>query len=211
MKEKMNFAKVTCLIMFWASIVFCIAHLVVVACDSASVEIESMVLNVVPYGLPIALFAYANRLIRKDCWKKTDTVFVSLFSLCYLVMAIHVTIEFAVPPFDFVAVYFNVPILYMIPLVAIAIVWAIVHMRPDKQSPKGQKVLFFLPLIAFAAMLVHCGIVCIVEACRNVQTSFPWWTTPLIVGVCYLLGIVVLMAAYAIFYGVQKRRLQIAK
>ncbi len=181
-----------------------VAHLIWIIAYSAAgrfaVDVQSMLLNILPYGIPIAAFALSLRLVARaeKMWGISDVVFFSLILLTFVAMALHVTIEGVIG--DFIAVYFNVPIVYAIPLAAIGIVWLIVRARPRGDLPKVGKILYFVPIAVLAAMVVHCGILSAVALSRmTTTTGASWWVIPLAFGLLYLLVAFVLFGVYALY------------
>lgn len=187
-------------VLFWVSIAAAVIHFVWAAVVSRQGGgLQGALLNVLPYGLPILTFALVRRALRRaePCWGRADILFAALFSLCYLAMIVHVTVGGIAGDFDHV--YYNMPLLYAIPLAAVGLVWAAVRIRPTAEMPVAGKILYALPFAALAAMCIHCGTLAIIEGMRGVTSSFPWWAAPLLCSIPYLLAALALFGAYAVY------------
>lgn len=208
---KINFHKLLSDVLCWLSIAFAVAHFIWCA-GVGYFDLQSLLLNVIPYGVPVFTFVLVRREFRRESprWNKADTVFYVLLTLIYLAMILHVTVQGIIA--DFTNVYFNVPIIYSIPITLTDVLWLIIRMKPEPHSTVIVKILYTLPLITIVTMVVHCGVLLIIEWTRNInnngfpQTSFPWWGMPLLFGILYLLGVVLLFALYVLYRYVQNRK-----
>lgn len=200
--------KIIAEIALWLSVAAAAVHLIWYAVIAGGYfDIQSLLLlNVLPYGVPILTFALVRREIRREPlrWNIADTVFGAIVLLCYFAMVINVTVEGCTG--DFAGVYFNVPLLYAIPLCITGMTWLFVRMKPKADMPVIGKVLYALPLAAIAAMFVHCGILSIEALTSKAITSFPWWTAPFFCGIMYLIAVFLLFVLYALYYSVLKRK-----
>lgn len=170
-------------------------------------NMQSFLLNLLPYGLPILTFALVWRALKKEqsCWCMADTVLGALFSLSFIAMAVHITAAGIVG--DFHSAYFNISIYYTIPFGLLGLVWLIVRMRPRKDSPLAGKILFVLPLAALAAMVIHCAVFTINGLIEGFGTSgAPWAIYLLIFAVVYVTISLLLLAVYAVYRAVLRRR-----
>ena len=192
--------------MLFLSVLVAIAHVVMLfLSNSMAIGLESMILNVIPYGLPILIFYLARRGCKKRSkpWSKRGGLMMALFIVCFLVMSAHVTLAFFSAKESFVNVYFNVPILYTVPLLLLAILWA--ALKPDFKTRSKKKTFFnVLPWILILAMLAHCCVVSAIALCSTeVTTSAPWWVSPLLISLAY---IPLIALAFLIKYAIHKRR-----
>ena len=170
-------------------------------------NMQSFLLNLLPYGLPILTFALVWRGLKKEqpSWCAADTVLSALFSLSFIAMAVHVTIAGALQ--GMANVYFNLPVIYAVPLCLFALIWLAVRLRPQTGAVTVQKVLYALPVLPLAAMAVHCGILCVTELSRDTMaSSAPWWVLPLAVAMLYLCIALLLLAVYAVYCAVLRRK-----
>ena len=194
--------------MLFLSVFVAVAHFVMLfVSNDMAIELESMILNVIPYGLPIFLFYLARRACKKDAkaWSGRGGFMMALFIVCFLVMSAHVTLGFFSAKESFINVYFNVPILYTVPLLLLAILWAALKTsyktRPAKKTFFGK-----LPWLLLLAMLVHCCVVSVIALCgTEVTTSAPWWVSPLLISLAYIPFIAL---AFVIKNAIHKRRLR---
>lgn len=190
------------------SVIFTAAHLIWFATflTTHSIGFGSLLLIVIAYGMPLAIFTFAFRLTRRDSavWKVADTMFLSATAAIFIAMAVHTTIDGVVKG-DFFNSYFNIPIIYAIPTAVIGIVWLLTHTRPTKSDTLCPKILYFLALSAIAVMIIHCGTLCLVNIADNGTTGAPWWVLPLAFGLGYLVLALLLYIAFYICKKVRRR------
>lgn len=190
------------------SVIFTAAHLIWFATflTTHSIGFGSLLLIVIAYGMPLAIFTFAFRLTRRDSalWKVADTMFLSVTAAIFIAMAVHTTIDGVVKG-DFFNSYFNIPIIYAIPTAVIGIVWLLTHTRPTKSDTLCPKILYFLALSAIAVMIIHCGTLCLVNLADNGTTGAPWWVLPLAFGLGYLVLALLLYIAFYICKKVRRR------
>lgn len=194
--KKLKTASVTVL---WAAVAAAAAHFVWVAAIGASIDFGSIFLNIVSYGVPVLVFVLAARLFgrEKSAAGMADAVFFALGASVYFAMALHVTIAGAVG--DMLSEYLNVPVCYLPFIAAIGLVWLFVRIRPAADAGRVHKVLYALPVVSLAEMVIHCGALCIAELVRDGSvSSAPWWTMPLVCGLCYLVAALVLSGVYVV-------------
>lgn len=188
-------------IMICLSAVFAVAHFIWCMVDGRF-DLQSLMLNVIPYGLPIIIFVVVRCGFQRENprWDKSDSVFAILFSLIYLAMVLHVTFAGAIS--DFADIYFNVPVIYAIVIAFTGLAWGIARTKPNADTSVIFKVLYVLVILTLAAMVVHCGILFIGEWIRMRNTtsipssSFPWWTMPLLIALLYIVFAGVLFFVY---------------
>ncbi len=95
--------------------------------------------------------------------------------------------------------------IYTIPIMLFGFVWLITRAIPVAGTPMLGRGLYGIPFLVIVAMVLHCGIIGIVEAVNaSASTGAPWWTMLLIVGVLYILGAVLSYIPYAIYRRVKK-------
>ncbi len=167
----------------------------------------SLPLNIVAYGLPILLSAWACREWKKEQprWHTEDNVLGGLLTASFVAMVIHVTVEAFLS--DIINSYFNLPLIYTIPIALLGLAWWMIRMKPTADTDRLGKILFALPPLAICAMIVHCSIACIIELFREpFTTSFPWWTMPLLIGLIYLVATLLLLIPYLVYTAIQKRK-----
>ena len=203
-------------LLFFLSIGFTILHLIfVVISNTMSIGIESVLLNVIPYGLPILVFSSTSRTCRTDKprWRKAGFIMMTLFALSFLAMSAHVTLAFFFSKEAFINIYFNIPILYAIPMILFALLWVAMKKAPEKRAGEKTRVgkfLSALPVLVLIAMLVHCGVVSAIEIYRQVSgpltTSFPWWVLPLLIAFWYIVALALALVVRGIYNFVQKRK-----
>ena len=183
--------------------------------NTMEVGIESFLLNVIPYGLPILVFSLASRASGKGKprWSKAGANMMALFVLSFLVMSAHVTIAYFASKQDFINTYFNVPLLYAVPLLLFALLWLAMKKAPEQKESKktiGDKIINGLPVALLIAMLIHCGVVAIIDAVRLMNkpmaTSFPWWAAPLLIALAYIAAIGVSLLIRGIYNYFQRHR-----
>ncbi len=204
-------------VLWLLSIVAAVAHLawcVIESIDRFSIGIESFLLNVLPYGIPMVAFARARGRYKKEEARpaKGEGVFGVLFALSYLVMLAHVTAaglstDKLGNPVAFINVYFNIPIIYLVPMALFGIADMHARAKPSKDATKTAKILYALPLVLLWGMVGHCGIVCAIEYTnRSLSSSAPWWIMPLVIGFAYLAAALVFCGVYAAYRCATKRR-----
>ena len=190
------------------SVIFTAAHLIWFATflTTHSIGFGSLLLIVIAYGMPLAIFTFAFRLTRRDSavWKVADTMFLSVTAAIFIAMAVHTTIDGVVKG-DFFNSYFNIPIIYAIPTAVIGVAWLLARTRPTKNDKVCPKILYFLALSAIAVMVIHCGTLCLVNLADNGTTGAPWWVLPLAFGLGYLVLALLLYIAYYICKKVRRR------
>ena len=194
------------------SVAVAAAHFVWVLCAGQSIDGQGFLFAALGYGLPIAVFALAHNLLRKETprWSVSDGVFGGVFLILYLSMAICVTAVGLSKGIYYA--FYNLPLLYLCAFVCLGIAWGTIRMRPRTDASAAKKVLFVLPLAALCAMVVHVVILGAAEYIRFVSastlpaTSAPWWTLPLLVAAIYLLAALVLFALYALSRAVSRKR-----
>lgn len=203
-----NGYKTAAAVLFALSVAVTAAHFLwTIGDEEHALDLGGFLLNVLPYGLPILTYALAWRALRREeaRWCMADTVLGILFTLSFLAMAVHVTAAGALQ--GMADVYFNLPVVYAIPLSLLALVWLAVRLRPQAEASVAKKVLFALPVLPLAAMAVHCGILCVTELSReSLAGSAPWWTLPLVFALLYLIGAALLVAVYAIYCAAARHR-----
>lgn len=210
MNQKTNRIVAGIALMF--SVAVAAAHFVWVLCAGQSVDGQGFLFAALGYGLPIAVFALAHNLLRKETprWSVSDGVFGGVFLLFYLSMAVCVTAVGLSKGIYYA--FYNLPLLYLCAFVCLGIAWGTVRMRPRADASAANKVLFALPLSALCAMVVHVVILGAAEYIRFVSasplpaTSAPWWTIPLLVAAIYLLAALILFALYAVSRAVSRKR-----
>lgn len=206
----MKYNKLIINILFWFSIAATCGQLIWVLLDMIIYKQDafgSLFLNVIAYGLPILVSAWACREWKKEQprWHMEDNVLGGLLALSFIVMVIHVTIYGLLS--DFINSYFNLPIIYTIPIVLFGFVWWIVRIKPTSDTKLLGKILYALPIITICAMIVHCTISCIVEIIKtSIASGAPWWVMPLIIGLIYLVVALLLLIPYLIYTKIQKRK-----
>ena len=168
---------------------------------------QNVFFSLIPYGISILTFALVWRALcrAQPCWCAADTVLGILFSLSFLAMAVHATVEGIVG--RMVDVYPNLPFYYLIALGILAFVWLVVRVRPGKGAPVAGKVLYALPVAALAAMAVHCIAICIAQMVREGgATGAPSWAEQLLCVVAYLAAALVLLAVYGVYRLIRRRK-----
>ena len=195
----------------------CVAflHLIfLVISNTMAVGIESILLNVIPYGLPIFVFASAVGACREDKarWSKAGFVMMTVFVLSFLAMSAHVTIAYVISRQSFINTYFNVPLLYAVPLLLFAMLWLATKKTPEQKKVKKtiwDKIFNRLPVALLIAMIIHCVVVAIIDAVRLMNnalaTSAPWWVMPLLIALAYIAAIGVALLIRGI-YNYAKRK-----
>ena len=196
------------------SIMVTILHLVfMLISNTMSVGIESLLLNAIPYGLPILVFSSCWRHCREaqPRWTRKGFWMAALFILTFLAMNAHVTLAFFFSKDAFINTYFNVPILYLVPLLIFWMLWlAMKGRKVKKQKTKVGKFFDKLPLVCLVVMLIHCGIVSGMEIYRQMNrplaTSAPWWVSPLLVSLVYVVVIGLALLIKGIYHRVKAKR-----
>ena len=158
------------------------------------VDIQSLILNVIPYGLPILIFALASRQSSGSTpdWSIAGNVNMTLFALTFVAMSAHVTLAYFFSEESFINVYFNVPIIYSAPLLLFAILWAGTKNSLQNSAEQGilGRIINSLPTLLVIAMVINVVVVSVVEIIRQsgdmLFTSAPWWVSPLLVAFCYV-------------------------
>lgn len=200
--------------LFFLSIAVTLAHAVWYLVPFCSPEppytfglADFLVPLLLPYGVPVLTFALVWRALcrAQPRWCAADTVLGILFSLSFLAMAVHATVEGIVG--RMVDVYPNLPFYYLIALGILAFVWLVVRVRPGKGAPVTGKVLYALPVAALAAMAVHCIAICIAQMVREGgATGAPSWAEQLLCVVAYLAAALVLLAVYGVYCLIRRRK-----
>lgn len=167
----------------------------------------SLPLNIIAYGLPVLLSVWACREWKKEQprWHTEDNVLGGLLTASFVAMVVHVTIYALLS--DILYSYFNLPLIYTIPITLFGLVWWIVRIKPTTQATKISKILYLLPIVTICAMIIHCTISCIVETIRiSTATGAPWWVMPLVIGLIYLGATLLLLIPYLVYTSIQKRK-----
>lgn len=167
----------------------------------------SLPLNIIAYGLPVLLSVWACREWKKEQprWHMEDNVLGGLLAASFVAMVVHVTVEAFLS--DMINSYFNLPLIYTIPISIFALAWWMIRIKPTAETDRVGKILFALPPLAICAMIVHCSIACVIELFREPSsTSFPWWTMPLLIGLIYLGATLLLLIPYLVYTSIQKRK-----
>ncbi len=194
-------------ILFWTSIIAAVAHLIWCAFDKMSIGIESIFLNVLPYGIPIFAFARARK---GEAVSRADNVLCTLFSLSYLAMIVHVTVAGIIDNDSFTNIYLNLPLIYLFPITLFGLGWMLVHTMPRKGSRVMHKILYTVLLLVIGAMVLHCGIVAVRSIIRYasgpIATSFPWWASALYTFLYYVIPVLAVLLIYGLYYWFINRR-----
>lgn len=203
-------------ILYASAVCVAFLHLIFLTISNTmAVGIESFFLNVIPYGVPIFAFASALNACREDKprWSKAGFILMTLFVLSFLVMSAHVTIAYFVSKQSFINTYFNVPLLYAVPLLLFAMLWLATKKAPEQKKVKKtiwDKIFNRLPVALLIAMLIHCGVVAIIDAVRLMNnalaTSAPWWVMPLVIALAYIAAIGVALLIRGIYNYAQRHR-----
>ena len=198
------------------TIAFIVFHFMLLFTCTGSVYTQSLSVVLISYGFPILMAALAWNEGCKDrnVWEKAGVVMAVLFAVSYLVMVLHVTIAFMVRSYDYMNIYFNVPLWYAVPMYIFAILWAltkrnpVIEMNPRERTVVG-KIIDAVPVVLLIVMLIHCGVVAIIDAVRLMNkpmaTSFPWWAAPLLIALAYIAAIGVSLLIRGI-YNYAKRK-----
>lgn len=201
--------KKLCIALLYIAIFFAVLHLSFLLINQQFVDIQSLLLNVIPYGLPILVCSLAVKDSRgnKPLWSNAGFVLAILFGVCYVSMVTHITLMYIIgcvvlKSVSYANLYFNVPIIYGIAMTVLFVFWLMkksackIHNneQTDNKKTSGQlitgKVLFWLPVALTAIMIVNCSILLAIGFSREsgeiLSTSFPTWATALITCIIYL-------------------------
>lgn len=199
------------------TIAFTVFHFTLLFTCTQTLHTQSLSIILISYGFSILMAALAWNEGCKDrnVWKKAGVVMAALFAVSFLAMALHVTIAFMVRSYDYMNIYFNVPLWYAVPMYIFAILWAltkrnpIIEMNPRERTLAG-KMIDAVPVALLIAMLIHCGVVAIIDAVRLMNkpmaTSFPWWAAPLLIALAYIAAIGVSLLIRGIYNYFQRHR-----
>ena len=155
-----------------------------------SLGIGSYLLNVIPYLLPIAVALFV--------FFKKEIIIYSVFYTIYLAMILHVTILAMIV--GIVDAYFNIPLIYGILLLLSLIILVMVVKNPREASVLS-KSLYGMIFISLVAMVIHSGVVLILDfnhfrSQPVPSSSAPWWIIGLLVASSYLLVCILLSIVY---------------
>ncbi len=167
-----------------------------------SLGIGSYLLNVIPYLLPIAVALFV--FFKKEVLKK-EIIIYSVFYTIYLAMILHVTILAMIV--GIVDAYFNIPLIYGIPLLLSLIILVMVVKNPREASVVS-KSLYGMIFISLVAMVIHSGVVLILDfnhfrSQPVPSSSAPWWIVGLLVASSYLLVCILLSIVY--YFSLKKK------
>lgn len=179
------------------AIFFAVLHFAFLSISAPTVDPQSILLNLFPYGLPILIFALAVRSCATDKprWSRSGIANMTLFALTFIAMSAHVTLAFFYSKNSFINVYFNVPIIYLVPLLLFSILWLGTKNVTMNQGKKGVfgKLISILPKLLLIAMVIHTVIASVAEIVRQSggipSTSAPWWVMPLVISLGYVVAI----------------------
>lgn len=198
--------------LFILAIFVAVLHLVFLGISTPQVDVGSMVMNLIPYGLPILVFASARGACVKDkpSWSRSGFLSMALFSLSFLAMSVHVTYAFFNSSQPFINAYFNLPIIYSAPMLLFAILWIGLKRRV---TVKGQgvfgKFIVASPAIILVAMVIHVVIASVNEIIEQSDglpmTSAPWWVTSLIISLAYIAALTIALLIRAIYNRVREK------
>ncbi|MBP3402183.1 MAG: hypothetical protein J6K85_03885 [Clostridia bacterium] len=198
--------------LFILAIFVAVLHLVFLGISTPQVDVGSMVMNLIPYGLPILVFASARGASVKDkpTWSRSGFLSMALFSLSFLAMSVHVTYAFFNSSQPFINAYFNLPIIYSAPMLLFAILWLGLKRRV---TVKGHgvfgKFIVASPAIILVAMVIHVVIASVNEIIEQSDglpmTSAPWWVTSLIISLAYIAALTIALLIRAIYNRVRKK------
>ncbi len=199
-------------LLFILAIFFAILHFVFLGISAPQVDVGSMVMNLIPYGLPVLVFASARRACANDKprWSRSGFFSMALFALSFLAMSIHVTIAFFYANESFINIYFNLPIIYSVPLLLFAILWLGTKKVVAVRGEAGilGKLITASPAILLVAMIIHVASASIMEIIRQtngpLMTSAPWWVTSLLVSFAYIAAMVIALLVRAIYIHAKK-------
>ncbi|MBQ8302267.1 MAG: hypothetical protein IJX97_01795 [Clostridia bacterium] len=172
-------------------------HFIFLSISTPMVDTQSMLLILLAYGLPIWVFACA----RNDCidgkpsWSKSGFITMALFTLTFIAMSVHVTLAYFLSNEAYINVYFNMPIIYSALLLLFSILWA--GTKNSVKNAAGQgiigKIITRLPATLVVFMTVNVIVVSVIEILNQSgdipSTSAPWWVSPLIIALCYIVAI----------------------
>ena len=194
------------------AVFFPVLHLIFLGISSPTIDVGSMILNLIPYGLPIWMFASARSACVKDkpCWSVSGFVTMALFALSFLAMSIHVTYEFFCSNESFINIYFNLPIIYSVPLLLFAILWIGTKRKVNLNGNIGifGKSIITSPVIVLIAMAIHVAVASINEIIRQSDgipmTSAPWWVTSLIISFIYIIALIIALLIRAAYIRIKR-------
>ncbi len=195
-------------ILFWMMLAATAGHAVWALIEQPA-NVGGVALNMPSYVLPIAVFAWARKELKKEApkWGIADTVCGGLFALCAIAMVAFITVRGALNVYGFISVYLNVALVFLIPISVFGVVWLMVRIKPRKEDGRVAKLLYALPALTVLAMLAHVAIDLIKLATRDsMATSFPWWTGALLLTCAYLPIALVLCGVYAIYRWIKMRK-----
>ncbi len=200
-------------VLFILAIFVAVLHFVFLGISTPQVDVGSIVMNLLPYGLPILVFASARSVCVKDKprWSLSGFVSMTLFALSFIAMSVHVTYAFFYSSESFINVYFNLPIIYFVPLLLFAILWLGTKRRITVQGEIGifGKLIIASPAIILAMMVIHVAIASINEIIQQSDglpmTSAPWWVTSLIISLAYIAALMVALLIRAIYSRIQEK------
>ena len=181
------------------AILIALLHFVFLSISTTMVDTQSLILNLIPYGLPIWIFACArnNCADDKPVWSKSGFVAMVLFALTFVAMSAHVTLAFFLSGEAFINVYFNIPVVYSAPLLLFAVLWAGTKNNRANREEKGfvGRFITILPKILLITMISHTVTVSVIEIVRQSggipSTSAPWWVMPLVISFCSIIAIAI--------------------
>lgn len=199
------------------TIAFTVFHFTLLFTCTQTLHTQSLSIILISYGFSILMAALAWNEGCKDrnVWHKAGVVMAALFAVSFLAMALHVTIAFMVRSYDYMNIYFNVPLWYAVPMYIFAILWAltkrnpIIEMNPRERTVVG-KIIDAVPVVLLIVMGVHVLIVTVKDVIRQITdplaTSFPWWAMPLLIALAYIAAIGVALLIRGIYNYVQRHR-----
>ena len=189
--------KKLCKVFLGFSYLMLVLHLAMLSMGGMMVDVGSLLLLVLPYGLPILIFSLANRSLESGkVWTKARYWMLGLFMASALAMFGHVTLAFFFSKNSFINVLFNVPLFYVLPMMLFALLWAfsVEKVRVEGENKKRGHV---LSTIVAIIMGIHCGYVGITDYLHYIKSgplgsSAPWYLLVLLLAFGYLilLGIV---------------------
>lgn len=200
--------------LFILAIFVAVLHLVFLGISTPQVDVGSMVMNLIPYGLPILVFASARSASVKDkpSWSRSGFLSMALFSLSFLAMSVHVTYAFFNSSQSFINVYFNLPIIYSAPMLLFAILWLGLKRRVTVQGSNGifGKLILASPAVILVAMVIHVVIASINTIIKQSDglptTSAPWWVTSLIIALVYIAILMIALLIRVIYNHIREKR-----
>jgi len=200
--------------LFILAIFVAVLHLVFLGISTPQVDVGSMVMNLIPYGLPILVFASARGACVKDkpSWSRSGFLSMALFSLSFLAMSVHVTYAFFNSSQSFINVYFNLPIIYSAPMLLFAILWLGLKKRVTVQGSNGifGKLILASPAVILVAMVIHVVIASINTIIKQSDglptTGAPWWVTSLIIALVYIAILMIALLIRVIYNHIREKR-----